>query len=416
MKKTAIFLLAIVMVCSLFSCAGTGSNSSGNSTAPAASSGTPSPSASAPVSPSATVAASPSASTQVSTAPTGTKITADYIGLTDDGVNASSRKTYNLVYEYPTPLAIQDNINKALEQYSKKLNYSLKPQCANIDLDKFIQDLQVAIDAGTDGFLICADPTISIRINEVLTEAEKPYVALLNTMRDDKGTVIAPCATMDGIAAGAAEAQWLYDNYKKYWNDIDTKDLGLISFTLSVAPDLDARSKGSIDLYKALFPDNNNVFIADTIVASNFMDPQAAYDLASQIITAHTEIKYWFVTSPMDQYAQGAARAVESLGLSKNVLVTSVGSDILSSEWDNGYSGCFVSCLGVTNHQYSAAGICGLINLLDGKATADTLWPDKKTDGDKFATYYISTQMITKDTYKQYFADISEAVDSWINS
>jgi hypothetical protein len=73
--------------------------------------------------------------------------------------------------------------------------------------------------------------------------------------------------------------------------------------------------------------------------------------------------------------------------------------------------------VGISSYQYSAPAICGLISLLDGKTTRDTLWADKKAaPGDKYGTFNVSNQVITKDTYKKYFGDIADVANSWINS
>ena len=409
MKKIIALLLVLVFCLSFAAC---GTTSSGT---PASG---PANSAPASVSPAASTVPSDSPQATVpASAPPSTKITAESMGFFSDGVDPSSRKTYNILVEYGLPISLLVNITDAMKQYSKKLNFKLTTQCANMDLDKYVQDLQVAIDQGTDGFILCTDPSISERINEIMKAANKPYIALLTTILDDKGALLAPCINLNPKTCADATVQWLFDNYKTYWGDIDTNKIGLISFTLSVSPDFQNRYLAAIAKFKELFPNNSNIFTADAISSSssNPQDPQVGYDMAAAIFTAHSEIKYWFVATCLEQYAQGASRAAESLDMEKNVLVTTIGSDLLVSEWDGGYNGCFVSCLGVSKYQYSAPAVCGLIAILDGKATSATLWADRITTGQKYATYDVNNHMITKDTYKAYFDDIDQAVNSWIN-
>jgi ABC-type sugar transport system substrate-binding protein len=312
-------------------------------------------------------------------------------------------------------MAVMDNMAKAMQQYSEKLNYNFTAQCAFTDLDKYIQDLEVSITQGTDGFIIMPDPTISVRIKEVLDEGNVPFVAILNSMRDNEGAILAPCVTVDNAAAGADMVQWLADNYKTYWGDIDTSQLGLMNFTFSAAVELNERFEAARAKFEELYPDNGNIYEGDGIITGNF-EAQTGYDLAAAVYAAHPEVKYWFVTSALEQYSQGAARAAESLGIGQNVLAICVGSDVLPNEWDNTYDGCWVACVGISNYQYSAPAVCGLIALLDGVATPETIWPDQKLPGDAYATFSVSNQIITKDTYKQFYADISNAVDAWLNS
>ena len=60
--------------------------------------------------------------------------------------------------------------------------------------------------------------------------------------------------------------------------------------------------------------------------------------------------------------------------------------------------------------RYPQRRICGIIALLDGKATPENLWQSKKAAGDKSAIYYIGNAMVTKETYKDYFAQIEETL------
>jgi hypothetical protein len=61
----------------------------------------------------------------------------------------------------------------------------------------------------------------------------------------------------------------------------------------------------------------------------------------------------------------------------------------LPAERNNGYQGSWVSASVISDYQYTIPAICGLIALMDGKATADTLWSSKRAAGDK-VTFYIS--------------------------
>ncbi len=90
------------------------------------------------------------------------------------------------------------------------------------------------------------------------------------------------------------------------------------------------------------------------------------------------------------------------------VLIVDVGSDILCSEWDTGYDSSWTSCLAISNYLYAAPAICGLVSMMDGMSTPESLWPDMKKDGDVAAFYSTPSQMVTKDTYKDYFNGIAE--------
>jgi ABC-type sugar transport system substrate-binding protein len=288
----------------------------------------------------------------------------------------------------------------------KKLNYKTTAYCANSDIDALIQNIQIFADQKVDGFIIVIDPTAKVRIKEVLDETKIPYIAMLNSVRDDKGSAIVPCVGLEGKEAGAKTLKWLYDNYKTYWGNIDPSKIGLLNFNFSPNVDFNDRHNGALAEFKKLLPNNTKIFDADGV--SGKLDEQTGYDLASAIFAAHPEVEYWFVTACIELYSQGAARAVEALNMSKKVLITDVGSDVLPAEWNNGYQGSWVSCLGISDYQYTIPAICGLVALMDGKATADTLWSSKRAAGDKVTFYNIANEMVTKETYKAFFSKVKQ--------
>ena len=64
---------------------------------------------------------------------------------------------------------------------------------------------------------------------------------MLNSVRDENGSAIVPCVGLEGVEAGAKIVQWLYDNYKTYWGDIDVSEIGLLDFNFSPNVDFNDR-------------------------------------------------------------------------------------------------------------------------------------------------------------------------------
>jgi ABC-type sugar transport system substrate-binding protein len=383
MKKAISIILAVLMVFTLFACSNTKS---------------PSP---APSAPSETPSAQPSENSDVAA-------NANSIGFFSDGVDPASRKTYNIVFAYPRPMQLMQNVTDALERFQNKLNFKLSTMTGDNDMDVYIQNLEVLANQGIDGFICVIDPNTADRIKEVLDELGVPYIGLLNTVRDSSGSSIVPCVALDGYAAGQTEVQWLYDNYKKYWGEIDPSQIGLLDITFSANKDFQDRYNGAMDKFKELFPNNTKIFSADGVTGK--MDADTGYNLSSAVFSGNPDVKYWFVVSCLEMYAQGAARAAEGADIDDTTLISCVGSDILSAEWDKGYEGAWVTCLAVSDLMYATPTICGIIALLDGKATPENLWQSKKAAGDKSAIYYIGNAMVTKETYKDYFAQIEETL------
>ncbi len=397
MKKILSVLIALLMVFSLFACG----NDSENTTSPEESSTPPS---TAPESNPPEESQSPE-----SNAPADPSENADEIGFFY-ALDPASRDTYNIVFAYPRPMTLMQNVTNVLEELAPKLNYNISTTTGDNDIDVYIQNLEVLATQGTDGFINVIDPTASDRIVEVLDEIGLPYIAFLNTVKDEDGHAIVPCVALDGYASGQMEIQWLYDNYKTYWGDIDTSKIGLIDITWSANTEFEDRYNGALNKFKELFPDNDKIFTADGITGG--MDADTGFNITSPIFTANADVKYWFVASCLEMYAQGTARAAESIGIEDNVLVTDVGSDVLSAEWDNGYDGCWVSCVAISDYQYTVPTICGLISLIDGQSTPESLWAGKRADGDKYTIYNVAAEVVTKDTYQEYFDKIAAAIEA----
>jgi ABC-type sugar transport system substrate-binding protein len=396
MKKVISVLLAVVFVFALFACSNTGT---GTSASPSTSAAPSAEASSAP--PSAAPSAAPSPS-----GPADLTKNADKVGFFSDGVDPASRKTYNIVHMYPMTLLLFEKMTECFNVLGEKLNCTVTPSTTENDMDKFVQQIQTFADQGdVDGFMMVIDPPTKDRILEVLNETKIPYMVWCNSMRDDKGSEITPCVGLEQKQAAEITVQWLFDNYKKYWGDIDTSQIALMNIDTSLSVDLRDRGIGAEEKFKELIPKNAGIFYIDML--TDFTQ-DFSFNQASAVFSAHPEIKYWFSTNCVEMNSQGVARAVETLGISDKVLITDVGSDILCSEWDTNYDGSWKSCLAISNYLYAAPALCALVAMLDGKATWDTLWSDMRAPGDKYTFYSAASSMITKDTYKDYFNGYAE--------
>ncbi len=332
----------------------------------------------------------------------------DEIGFFYSGVDPQSRDTYNIYYTYPSTLLLFEMMTQSFSAFGDTLNFTITPTTTEGDLDAFITNFEIFATQGIDGFIVSYDTAAKDRITEVLDDTGIPYISLFNSILDEDGHSIVPTIGLDQYEAGEITLQWLYDHYKTYWGDADTSKLGLISLTYTTSIDLKDRGDGSEALFAKLFPDNTDyIFVADCATSSD-LTADAGYNQVAAIVAGHPEIEYWFVTSCLEMYSQGAARAAESLNIEDHMLITDVGSDILCSEWETGYNGSWVCCLAISNYLYAAPTVCGLVAMIDGVSTPGSLWPDMLKDGDTAAFYTTASQVVTKDNYKDYFNGIAE--------
>jgi hypothetical protein len=47
--------------------------------------------------------------------------------------------------------------------------------------------------------------------------------------------------------------------------------------------------------------------------------------------------------------------------------------------------------------------------MIDGLATAETIWPEYKPDGDKYPNLIVQPTLLTADNYKQFIEDLAKS-------
>jgi ABC-type sugar transport system substrate-binding protein len=386
-KKTVALVLAVLIVFSLFACA---KEEPVSSASPSASS-SPSPAAS----PSPTDSAAPSPSTAAGT-----------VGYITDEVDHNARDTYKFAYFYYAALTLEKAHFEAMTKLQERLNFTVNDFSANDNADMFIQNMETASSQGFDGYIIEPNADIHDRIYEVANELGIPFIYTVNAYRDENKANLVPTIILDQYKNGNTQTQWFFDHFKDYWPTVETKDIALMSLEMSSNPDLVLRSSGVKDKFAELFP-GNPVYVGD--MAGQKIDAQIAYDQVAAILTAHPEVKYWFIDGAIENFGQGAARAAEGLAKEDVILIVTSGANVLPIEWDAGYDGSWVSSYAVFNYNYVVPALCGLIAIVDGRATQETLWAELRAPGDKATAYVAGDQMVTKDTYKTVMQDIEKS-------
>ena len=91
------------------------------------------------------------------------------------------------------------------------------------------------------------------------------------------------------------------------------------------------------------------------------------------------------------------------MGMEDEVLITCVQGNAFVNEMNSGYTGStWVSCCYIPEKDFSENMAAGLVALVDGRATLDTLWPEDVPDGAKAPCKEIQGTMVTKDTYEEF--------------
>ena len=367
MKKILAVILALILAFSLAACA----NNSGSpgSDAPASS---PSESAPAPSASSDSPAQAPA-----SVAPT--------VGTVNDDVDHFAREKYKIVFAHFDNRTLEQEAFESLQLVADRFNYEVTRMSGDSDEETYINNLQTLVDrGGIDGVLVFTTTTIKNAVLEIMNNSGIPYVVMFTPLEDDQGRCVAPVSGLQQYNTGYAAMEWLTLHYKDYWGDIDTSDFGMIGVDFSVIPVMHERIEGLQDAFLKAFPDNeDNVFYFDGYTAPTGNRMESGYDATTQIVNANPQIKYWMVCGANEDLSQGMARAAEDLGYDeKTMLVTSVGTSVFQHEWESGYTGSWVSTIAIYTPGHTTPGALGLIALIDGRATPETLWPQYRRAGD----------------------------------
>ena len=327
----------------------------------------------------------------------------DAPAASDDGGDApaASDEPYEIVYLAPSfgvewCVDVRDNLMLFEDEYNIKI---LSGDSDNNN-DKYLTQVETYCGQGVDGFIIMCYNEIAEPVLDTIREYNIPVVFDSIKLTDQDGNLLVNGVELNGYDCGYKCGEWLGQNYKSYLGeDVSMDTLGLIVVTMSSVSNLTARAEGAVDSLEAAFP-NVPIITAD-LVAQGEGNSTTAYNEVAPKLSANPDIEHWLIIGVQDTYGQGAARAVESLGLDDVTLVVSAGGENLIPEWEVGYEGCWVACNVFSAYTYCEYFVPGIISLIEGTATEADLWPEWK-EGDTYSSVQISGSMATKDNYTDF--------------
>lgn len=334
------------------------------------------------------------------TSPTGTSPT----GTAPSGeVDHFARREYTISYVYGNSAPINIGFQQALEDFGKRMNFKVKASGADFDPAKVLEIIQADIDLGVDGFLINVMSETYPRQHEMLREAGIPYINVMGPYFDAQGNNMSPAVAFDGYKAGADLTKWWLDNYTTYFDNVELSSIGYMVVTFTVALEFTERSDGALETFKSLHPElEGNIFYVDL---TNFsMD--IAFDSVAATISGNAGISNWVIFAVAEDFAVGANRAVESLNRVGSCIVLTTGNDVAFEEWGNNATPQLVALVPVWKTSMMGTAAEGIVALIDGSETEDTLWSDRRESNDFATLYYVDAEVVTRDTYKDFIARI----------
>ncbi|MDR2356958.1 MAG: hypothetical protein LBD92_02585 [Oscillospiraceae bacterium] len=219
----------------------------------------------------------------------------------------------------------------------------------------------------------------------------------------------APSVTIDSYNSSKIQADWFVEHRLEYWPDVDPADIAHLDLAITTSPDPYRRSLGNVETFKKHFPEVTQFFEVDMVNAPNMM-ADGAYDMTAPVMTTNPQVKYWYVHCSLMFFAQGVARVAEAYDMEDRVLITTSGLDILKTEWETGYDGCWVAAEHLSNFETCAPATLGLVALCDGRATQESLWRERAIPGDPFGSeygiWYVESKVVSKEDYEAYSQSI----------
>ena len=310
--------------------------------------------------------------------------------------------------------AWNNSLDQTLQKLGKIMNFEYTGWAANFDFDAYANQIYVFNDMGYDGLILGVDDALAARAYEICSELDIAYVAESTAFMDDNGLCIWPSVQQANYVNGVKCVDWLAEHYSDYWGDIDTSTLGLLILDFSTVSGITERTPGAIDAFTKHYPEaSDNVFVGDLLIyGSTGFSVQGGNDMAMSIFANNPEIEKWFVVANVDDWATGATRAAEALQMEDKVLAVSVQADAFLNEMQAGYDGdVYVAAAAISSTEFATRMAECLVTILEGRETAETIWPEWRDAGGQYPRYQISGEMITRDTYQAYVAAEAALLD-----
>lgn len=321
-------------------------------------------------------------------------------------VDYFSRPPFKIAYICNTLTWAWNNaLDQTLTRLGQIMNFEYTGWAANFDFDAYANQIYVFYDMGYDGLILGVDDTLAARAYEICSELDIAFVAESTAFMDDNGLCIWPSVQQANYVNGVKCVDWLADHYRDYWGEIDTSKLGLLVLDFSTVSGITERTPGAHDSFKSHFPEAaGNIFEGDLLIyGTTGFSVQGGNDMAMSIFANNPEIEKWFVVGNVDDWATGATRAAEALQMEDRVLAVSVQADAFLNEMAAGYTGnVYVAAAAISSTEFAMRMAESLVTILEGRETAETLWPEWRDPGGQYPRYQISGEMITRDTYQAY--------------
>jgi hypothetical protein len=408
MKKLLALFLAVCMVISLAACAGGGATTDASATPSAAgtapASASAAPSADAAASASGTAPAGPLTDQDTGSQPL------DKVGFYDPNYDYTQNKKFKVGYMCIGMTVFNNDFDKGFAHWAKLANVDYTGIWSASDNDGFLTQIRAFKDQGYDGLLMDPDMLIYPSIAQICDEIGMQWMGGMGQAMKYKedGTpngLVHPYVGFDHLTYGVACGNKLLEYAKQTWPDVALADIGFLSIDMALSPPLHQRVTGAMQAWTAAGVPEANQFVADV---GGDMTLDAAQNVATAQLTTNAQFDHWLILGVIDDFAQGAANALENLGLSDNACVVTVGGTMLRTAWDEGRTSAWRYAYTTPNAIYGEPIFFALYAFMSGQAKPETIWPSwinhnaesVKYFGDTYAQLLLPSYWMDHETYK----------------
>ena len=306
------------------------------------------------------------------------------------------------------------DMDAAFQKLSKEWGFKYELYDAQGDIETQMNQLDTMLDQGFDGIVtIIADQGMSQAVVDKALEKGVPIIGESLKLIDDDGKIVGTTVELSSKLCGELCANWIYENYANIgFADIanDWSKVGFIGITNSTQPNALERSDGAWDAWKANVPDfpDANHFVADVAADPGAGYVDQAYNQVNARLAASPEIEYWLIVAILEDFGQGAIRAIEDNGKADKTILTSIGGECAKLEWaareENGTldTCCWYACAYYEAMDCARVCIQGLYDYLINGTPYNELFPEWRVEGDNFSAAKFAGNMVTPANYKDF--------------
>jgi len=266
---------------------------------------------------------------------------------------------------------------------------------SKMDPETCMSQVDMVIAEGVDALAInLPDEKMSRAVADKLFAAGIPFIAADDPFMDD-GVRIAPSYELDAYTSGAQMGDWLAKYVLE--NDLlqNIEETMYVNIGVPQIASFVPRTLGCNEAWSAIIPDYPADRMKDLDAKTG--EPEESYNVMAAQITAHPEIKTWFVTGVCDEVAVGAARALEAANLDKTSYVTGAGGYMIEPEWETDHS-----CIVAANYiPPEADGTALAEGLFLAVTTGAVPFDDVKLPGADFGIMFLTPIIIVPEDYRQ---------------